>query len=324
MFSKMKIKNKMTYFSIICMLLISLISFSFAAETENINQQMVQLEDILNSSSTYSDFQTDVLLELAQNLIDAGISYEDTEEIVKNSVESSLKAYNIKKVFDVILEILETQEEGLPSEPLINKVNEGLAKNVDNNTIITAIFSKAENLQTADQILNEAAEEGLQINGGEELLKVLADSLENDVSEESLSWLLNAATSEGKSVQEIAEISEELSYLSLMASDSGFSSEEISLIFEKAMESDSNIDNICENIQSSLETEISAAQVGAGGGKPSASSGNAILPASSAGTPEVEIGGTPTHETGEAPSASPGAPESSPSPIDEEPSPPEN
>jgi hypothetical protein len=320
MFSKMKIKYKMTYFSIICMLLISLTSFAFATETENINQQMVQLEDILNSSSTYSAFQTSMLLKSAQNLIDAGISYEDTEEIIINSVESSLNAYNIKKVFDVILD---TQEEGLPSETLINKVNEGLAKNVDNNTIITVISSKAENLQTADQILNEAVEEGLEINGGEELLKVLADSLENDVSEESLSWLLNAATSEGKSVQEIAEISEELSYLSLMASDFGFSSEEVSLIFEKAMESDSNIDNICENIQSSLEIEISAAQIGVGG-KPSASSGNAISPASSAGTPEVEIGGTPTHETGEAPSASPGAPESSPSPIDEEPSPPEN
>jgi hypothetical protein len=281
---------------------------------------MVQLEDILNSSSTYSDFQTSMLLKSAQNLIDAGISYEDTEEIIKNSVESSLNAYNIKKVFDVILE---TQEEGLPSETLINKVNEGLAKNVDNNTIITVISSKAENLQTADQILNEAAEEGLEINGGEELLKILADSLENDVSEESLSWLLNAAISEDKSIQEIAEISEELSYLSLMASDSGFSSEEISLIFEKAMESDSDIENICENIQSSLEIEISAAQIGVGG-KPSTATSNSISPASSAGTPEVEIGGTPTQETGEAPSASPSAPESPPSPTDEEPSPPEN
>ena len=321
MFSKMKIKSKMTYFSIICVLLISLTSFAFAAETENSNQQMVQLENILDSSSTYSAFQTSMLLKSAQNLIDAGISYEDTEEIIKNSVGSSLNAYNIKKVFDVILE---TQEEGLPSETLINKVNEGLAKNVDNNTIITVISSKAENLQTADQILNEAAEEGLEINGGEELLKVLADSLENDVSEESLSWLLNAAISEDKSIQEIAEISEELSYLSLMASDSGFSSEEISLIFEKAMESDSNIDNICENIQSSLETEISAAQVGVGEGKPSTATSNGISPASLAGTPEVEIGGAPTQETGEAPSASPSAPESSPSPIDEEPSPPEN
>ncbi|MCK5767848.1 MAG: hypothetical protein KAH35_05700, partial [Candidatus Atribacteria bacterium] len=156
-------------------------------------------------------------------------------------------------------------------------------------------------------------------------LKVLADSLENDVSEESLSWLLDAATSEGKSIQEITEISEELSYLSLMASDLGFSSEEVSLIFEKAMESDSNIENICENIQSSLESEISTAQVGVGGGKPSAAtSSSGVSPASSAGTPEVEIGGAPTQEAGEAPSTSPSAPEPSPSPTNEEPSPPEN
>ena len=228
MFSRLKTKNKIIDFSIICILVLFFISQSFAADTGNVDGEIAQLEGILNSSSDYSAFQTSMLLKSAQNLLDAGISYEDTEEILENSIENSLNAYNIKKVFDVILE---TQEEGLPSEPLINKVNEGFAKNVDDNVIIEAVSSKAENLKTASEILDEAEAKGLEINDGDELLQVLTDGLENDVPENSLSWLIESATSEGKSIQEISEISEEFSNLSLMAADIGLTPEEISLTF---------------------------------------------------------------------------------------------
>ena len=161
----------------------------------------------------------------------------------------------------------------------------------------------------------------MEINGEEEMVGILADSLENDVPQESLSWLVKTGTTEGNSIEEIAEISEELSYLSLMAYDSGLSSEEISLLFQKATENSSNIEEICENIQTSLEEEISTA-------KPSTASSstttdNGTLPTSSTGS-SVEVGGTPTQETGEAPTETGSAPEPSSPPAEEAPSPPEN
>jgi len=321
MFLKMKTKNELIRFSSIFLLLLSFTFFAFSEEAENINEQINELEEMINSSSAYSAFQTSMLLKSAQDLIDSGISYEDTEEIIQNSVDNSLNAYSIKKVFDVIME---NQEEGLPSESLINKVNEGLAKHIDNNTIITVLSTKAENLQTADEILTEAGELGLEINGGEELLQILADSLENDVPESSLSWLLSAAVSENKSIQDIAEISEELSYLSLMASDLGLSSEETSLLFEKAMDNEEiNTENICENIQNILESEMIAAKTGGNNGKLSTVSNSGTSSVSTIGS-SVDIGDTPAQETGEAPSAAPAASEPSGSPADEEPSPPEN
>ena len=221
---------------------------------------------------------------------------------------------------------METQQEGLPTEPLINKLNEGFAKNVDNSVLISVISTKAENLKKANEILNEALQEGLEINGEEEMVGILADSLENDVPQESLSWLLKTGTLEGSSIEEITEISEELSYLSLLAYDSGLSSEEISLLFQKATENSSNIEEICENIQNNLETEISTAKIEGGGiAKPSTSTGSAITPTTTSSGETPTIGGeTPTQEAGEAPTETGSAPEPSTPPAEESPSPPEN
>jgi len=311
----MKNKNKIIL-SLITLLIILSFTFSvFSAETATIDEQIEQLRIIVDSSS-YSAFQSRMILNTAQDLLESGIPFEDTKNIIENSVEESFDAYNVKKVFDVILDI---QQEGLPTEPLINKVNEGFAKNVNNGVLISVISAKAENLKKANEIFDEALEGGLEINGGEEMVGILADSLENDVPQESLSWLLKTGTVEGNSIEEITEISEELSYLSLLAYDSGLSSEEISLLFQKATENSSNIEEICENIQNSLDAEISTA-------KPSSSTSttdSGTQPASSTGSP-IEVGGTPTQEAGEAPTETGSAPEPSTPPAEEAPSPPEN
>jgi len=315
-----KNKNKIIL-SLITLLMILCFAISvFSAETASIDEQMEQLKSIIDSSS-YSAFQSRMILNTAQNLLELGIPFEDTKNIIENSVEESFDAYSVKKVFDVILD---TQQEGLPTEPLINKVNEGFAKNVNKSVIISVISTKAENLKKANEILNDAQQEGLEINGEEEMVEILADSLENDVPQESLFWLLKTGTTEGKSIEEISEISEELSYLSLLATDSGLSPEEISLLFKNATENSSNIEEICENIQSSLETQISTTKIETGGTvRPPTTLDNGTLPTSSVESP-VEVGETPTQEAGEAPTETGTAPEPSTPPTEETPSPPEN
>jgi hypothetical protein len=316
-----KNKNKLVLYLITLLAIFSFAISIFSAETESIDEQIEQLKSIISSSSSYSAFQSRMILNTAQDLLESGIPFEDTKKIIENSIEESLDAYSIKKVFDIILE---TKQEGLPTETLINKVNEGFAKNVNNSEIISVISTKAENLKKAAEILNEARQEGLEIDNGEEIVKVLADSLENDVPQESLSWLLKTGTVEGSSIEEITEISEELSYLSLLAFDSGFSPEEVSLLFKKATENSSKIEEMCENIKSSLETKISTAKIETGGTvRPSATSDSGTLPTSSTGSP-VEVGETPTQEAGEAPTETGSVPEPSTSPAEETPSPPEN
>jgi len=316
-----KIINNSISNLIILALIVFIVSFAFAAEEPTVDEQLEQLRGILDSSSTYSAFQTTMLLKSAQNLIESGILFEDTKEIVENSVKKLTDAYDMKDIFDTLLE---TKKKGLFTVSIINKINEGLAKNASKVEIISAISNKAENLRKAAEILSEAQQEGLEINGEEEMFNILADSLENDVPDESLSWLLKTGTTEGKSILEISEISEELSYLSLMAYDSGLSQEEISLLFKKAIENSTNIDEICENIQISLETEISTAKIETGGTvKPSATSDSGTLPTSSIESP-TEVGETPAQEAGEAPTETGGTPEPSTPPTGEAPPPLEN
>lgn len=316
-----KIINNSISNLIILALIVFIVSFAFAAEEPTVDEQLEQLRGILDSSSTYSAFQTTMLLKSAQNLIESGILFEDTKEIVENSVKKLTDAYDMKDIFDTLLE---TKKKGLFTVSIINKINEGLAKNASKVEIISAISNKAENLRKAAEILSEAQQEGLEINGEEEMFNILADSLENDVPDESLSWLLKTGTTEGKSILEISEISEELSYLSLMAYDSGLSQEEISLLFKKAIENSTNIDEICENIQSSLETQISTAKTETGGTvKPSATSDSGTLPTSSIESP-TEVGETPAQEAGEAPTETGGTPEPSTPPTGEAPPPLEN
>ena len=88
------------------------------------------------------------------------------------------------------------------------------------------------------------------------------------------------------------------------------------LFYKKAMDSSSNLADICENIQKNLESEISTAKIESGGVKPSTTLGSGTSPTSLTGS-ETTIGGTPTEEAGEAP-------EPSTPPADETPSPPEN
>jgi len=317
----MKLKKNKIILSLIILLTIFCFAISaFCAGTASIDEQIEQLKSIIGSSS-YSAFQSRMILNTAQDLLESGISFEDTKNIIENSLEESFDAYSVKEVFDIILE---TQQEGLPAEPLINKVNEGFAKNVNKSVIISVISTKAENLKKANEILIEALKEGLEIDGEEEIVAILADSLENDVPDESLSWLVKTGTAEGKSIMEISEISEELSYLSLLATDSGLSSEEVSLLFQKAIENSTNIEEICENIQTSLEMQISTAKIVPGGTvKPSAISDGDTQSASSAES-STEIGGTPTQEAGGAPSETSSGPEPSTSPTEESSSPPEN
>lgn len=315
-----KNKNKLILYLIALFTIFCFAISAFSAETTTIDEQLEQLRSIIDSSS-YSAFQSRMILNSAQDLLESGILFEDTKNIIENSIEESFDAYSVKKVFDVILE---TQQEGLPTELLINKIKEGFAKNISKTIIISVISTKAENLKKANEILNEALQEGLEINGEEELIGILADSLENDVPRESLSWLLKTGAVEGSSIEEITEISEELSYLSLLAFDSGLSSEEIAILFKKAIENSNNIKEICENIQTSLDVEISTAKIEEGGtAKPSTTTDSGILPTSSVESP-VEIGETPTQEAGEAPTETGSAPEPSTSPTEEAPSPPEN
>ena len=306
-----QIKGISNFISLTFLILLAFLigSFSVFSLNETLDEQLDELKNILDSSSSYSEFQKNqMLLPALQKVLDSGISFAETREIVEKGVASSFDAYNMKKVLDILQE---TKEEDLPVEPIINKVNEGLAKSVDKTTIISVISKKAENLRKANEILREAQQEGVEIKDGEEIIRIIGDSLENDVPVESLSWLIKSGLQQGKNLEEITEISEELGYLSLLAYDAGLSPDKIYLLFNQAVQSSTLVEQVCENIQKNLEAEISASRVKLGEVKPSSSAGGgATSPTSITGgvNGPTTLEGTPAQEVGEGPTESGSAP----------------
>ncbi len=306
-------------FLVISLLLFFTTSISIQATKSDDNANISQLEQYLDNSS-YSDFQKRMVLNTAQEAINEGISAEDTFSIIKNSIDNEVDPYNIKKFIDTAITV---KNDGIAEKPIINKIKEGLAKNVDERLIVNAINQKSENMKIARDLLFEN-----EIHNGEpeEMIEALAESLANGVSENVLSQVLKISAEQGKSWQEVEEVTQELANLGLRAIELGIESDKIETIFNQAIESNTNLENVCFNIQDLMAAAI-AAQVSSNTGKrdsvigESGSSSIPSLPPASSGSTLPGSGSSiPSGETGTSPISSGGSSktdnESGSSPLD--------
>ena len=301
--------NNRAKISLLCIaitfFLIFSISLSIQAVQSEGNASISQLEEYLDNSS-YSDFQKRMVLNTAQEAINDGISAEDTASIIKNSIDNQIDPYNVKKFFDAAIS---AKNDGIAEKPIINKIKEGLAKNVDERLIINAINQKSENMKVARELL---AENKIQNGETKEMIEVLAESLANGVSDKVLAQVLKISSEQGKNWQEVEEVTQELANLGLKAIELGIESDKIETIFTQAIESSTNLENTCLNIQDLMAAAI-AAQVSSsavpkdtgidgssGSSTPalSSTSSGSTLPGSGPSAPSGETGTSPISSGG--------------------------
>ena len=224
------------------------------------DSQLKELEEELSNNPYYSSFQKSMILEEANNMINSGISAKDTEDLVRIQVENEVNPYSMKKIFDTITE---SQQKGLPTETLINKFKEGMAKKVDINRIYEVLKDKSFSMEEVNTMLTEIAPTVLVIDSQQdisscpeeqaEILETLANSLGNGVSSEYLSYLIKQGNEQGKSLTEITQVSSELGVLTLQASEMGLSLEETNQLLADASNNIQEIDQICANMQGLLQ-----------------------------------------------------------------------
>ena len=233
-------------------LAIFILIFPAQAESSgNLEEELNQLEAILDNSSSYSAFQKTMILNSAGELLESGVSFDDTTNIIEGHLNNSANAYSIKKSLNLILK---AQTEGLPIKSLINKIEEGLAKKVESDKIFSVVDNELKNLQTASNILQQI-EYSSETENYEKIVEKLADSLGDGLSQDYLSAVVERGVEENKSVEEIAEVSEELGSLNFQALEMGLSPEVIADIFNSAADSSTLIEEICMKIQDALEDE---------------------------------------------------------------------
>ena len=256
--AKTTIRNKTSIFSLAILFSLAifiLVSSAQATGSGDLEEELNQLETILNDSPDYSAFQKTMILNSAGELLESGVSFDDTKNIIEGHLNNSINAYSVKKSLDLILV---AQTEGLPLESLINKIEEGLAKKVESDKIFSVVDTKLKNLQVASNILQQI-EYDPEAESYEEIVEKLADSLEDGLSQNYLSAVVERGVEEDKSIEEITEVSEELGFLNFQALEMGLSPEVIVDIFNSAADSSTQIEEICVKIQDALEDEIAIA-----------------------------------------------------------------
>ena len=173
----------------------------WAEETET-TTPLQQISEIIDSYPDISPFQASQLLEEAEKAIQSGISSEDTQEIIQESLEKKMNADSIIDIFSLLNELA---EDGLPTSPIINKAKEGFAKGVSPDKIILSLKEKSENLQFAKYLVEEALSEGANIEDKNAAIEILARGLPYNYQEDMITDIFVEGLRNKKGIEEIAD-----------------------------------------------------------------------------------------------------------------------
>lgn len=266
-------------------------------------QDLDQAADELQNAD-YSDFQRRMILNSAQEAINEGISPDDANSILTGSIKNNLDAYNVMKIFNLVVD---AKKQGISEKDLINKVKEGLAKNVEERLIIAVVNQESEHMKAALKLLQDN-----QITNGnqQEMVSLIADSLNNGVPTRTLEEILKISKEQGRSWTQIEKISTQLGDLGLKATELGINREQVEKIFFTAVESQEHLDEICGNIQDMMIAAVAVKTNEAKAerddqGKENATASPSTLPDIPLPSPDEESGThsgmTPSEESGTSP-----------------------
>ena len=195
--------NKRKYFLILILIITACIIYSYpiyAEQSEN-PPSLEYISEIIDTYPDISSFQAKQLLKEAEKALQLGISLEDAKEIIQESLEKKVNIYTIIDLFSLLSQL---EEEGLPTNLIINKAKEGLAKGVSSNEINLSIKEKSKNLQFAKYLVEQSLLEGADIENIGKAIEILASSLPYNYQEDMITDIVKKGIRNQKDVREIA------------------------------------------------------------------------------------------------------------------------
>lgn len=201
------LSNKKNYkpknFLILILIIIACIMYFYPiyAEQSETTPSLQQISEIINSYPDISSFQADRLLKEAEKAIQSGVSLEDTEKIIQESLKIKGNAYTIISLLSLLSDV---KKDNLPTSPLINKIEEGLAKGISPAKIIVSIREKSENLYFAKYLVEQSFLEETDIRGKSEAIEILASSFASNITEDMITDIFTEAIHNKKDIEDIA------------------------------------------------------------------------------------------------------------------------
>lgn len=111
------------------------------------------------------------------------LSVQDREEI--NRLRSA-QGYSAEEVNQLLEHVAKAGEKGLPTEPLANKVKEGLAKGVEPKRIDPVLRQLVTHFESAQEVLREARTRGVAEGNRQRAIEMLADAFSRGASSDEV------------------------------------------------------------------------------------------------------------------------------------------
>jgi hypothetical protein len=176
-------------------------SSSIWAEQSETTSSLQQISEIIDSYPNISSFQAGRLLIEAEKAIQSGVSLEDTKKIIQESLKIKGNAYTIISLLSLLGDV---EKDNLPTSPLINKIEEGLAKGVPPAKIMVSIREKSENLYFAKYLVEQSFLEETDIREKSEAIEILASSFASNITEDMITDIFTEAIHNKKDIEDIA------------------------------------------------------------------------------------------------------------------------
>jgi hypothetical protein len=178
-----------------------ILSSSIHAEQSETTPSLRQISEIIDSYPNISSFQAGRLLKEAEKAIQSGLSPEDTEIIIQESLKTKGNAYTIINLLSLLGDV---EKDNLPTSPLISKIEEGLAKGVAPAKIVISIKEKSENLYFAKYLIEQSSLEEADAQEKSEAIEILATSFASNITEDMIADIFTEAIHKKKDIEDIA------------------------------------------------------------------------------------------------------------------------
>lgn len=238
-----------------------------------------EIRTVIEKSSLPGDSKSS-LYKRASEAIGVGIPASDVSVIITRGVS---KGKDGKALEETLGAAITAKEKGLPIRPVLDRIEQGLAKGIPTERIAVATKQLVVKLSTADAIVSNLGKSGLKSGEQKEkgpAVHTVARALEKSIPEDVINKLGQKSITQGASLSKLSTTIDTMAFfvemgmnldqasgLIMKAMDKGYSESEMFMMqkdMSDMMRGKSNMNDIMKN----MDTKMNSGTMGSGmGGK---------------------------------------------------------
>ncbi len=198
--------KKQIIFLVIFLIIFTLSSYAYPKDN---------IEVILSDYPYISEIERSIISKEIKEVISLGVDAYDIESLVNLAKKRKISPLGLKDIISIINQAAKLH---LYPDLILNKAKEGLLKRVREDLIIEVLKKRLDYLRTSKLII-DSLDGKIGPNDKEELTFIIVQNLENGLSEDVVTKLLNYSFKKNVSVELVGDILDDISVLPAVGID---------------------------------------------------------------------------------------------------------